>query len=242
MRRHTQLAAAALYPPIGAEPTTVPDRAGSNDGTNNGAKVALVDGRSGLEFDTGAKVEGSEVTPMPGNNITIEAWIFPRDSSSRRTIVSTAETIGTNDIRGPHLEINGGENFGGNLSLGVITSTRWVAYTESNVLAVDSWNHVVYSRKGPGRDDHVLRVNGGDNLVVGEETRPGTLFDEDAKKVIIGQRADTLGQFFDGFISDLRIWNYARTQSEIQADMHKRLTGNEPGLVGYWPLQYGAHQ
>ena len=41
---------------------------------------------------------------------------------------------------------------------------------------------------------------------------------------------------FHGKIADVRIWNKARTSAEIQADMSKRLTGKEPSLVGYWPL------
>ncbi|MGV2388023.1 MAG UNVERIFIED_CONTAM: hypothetical protein LVR29_05990 [Microcystis novacekii LVE1205-3] len=39
---------------------------------------------------------------------------------------------------------------------------------------------------------------------------------------------------FDGIIDDVRIWNTARTQSEIQANFNRELTGNESGLVGYW--------
>ncbi len=41
---------------------------------------------------------------------------------------------------------------------------------------------------------------------------------------------------FHGKMAEVRIWNKARTQAEIQADMSKRLTGKEPSLVGYWPL------
>ena len=42
------------------------------------------------------------------------------------------------------------------------------------------------------------------------------------------------GYYYDGKIDELRIWNRARTQTEIQADMNRRLGGNESGLVGYW--------
>ena len=44
--------------------------------------------------------------------------------------------------------------------------------------------------------------------------------------------------FYEGSVADLRIWNKARTQAEIQADMNKRLIGTEEGLVGYWPLDH----
>ena len=46
--------------------------------------------------------------------------------------------------------------------------------------------------------------------------------------------------FFGGLISDLRLWDVARTELEIQGSMAQRLAGSEPGLVGYWPLDEGV--
>ena len=37
-------------------------------------------------------------------------------------------------------------------------------------------------------------------------------------------------------IDEVRLWNYARTQTEIASTMNYSLNGNEPGLIGYWPL------
>ena len=37
-------------------------------------------------------------------------------------------------------------------------------------------------------------------------------------------------------MAEVCIWNKARSEAEIKADMNQRLTGLEPGLVGYWPL------
>ena len=39
---------------------------------------------------------------------------------------------------------------------------------------------------------------------------------------------------FIGQIDEVRIWNIARTEDEISADMNKQLNGDEPSLVGYW--------
>ena len=50
----------------------------------------------------------------------------------------------------------------------------------------------------------------------------------------IGGRAGR--DFFVGQMSELRIWSSARTQAEILENMHRRLEGNEAGLVGYYPL------
>jgi hypothetical protein len=40
-------------------------------------------------------------------------------------------------------------------------------------------------------------------------------------------------------LDDFRIWNYARTQEEIQADMNREIFGVEEGLVGYWRFNEG---
>lgn len=44
------------------------------------------------------------------------------------------------------------------------------------------------------------------------------------------------GEFWNGLIDEVRIWNGARTQAQIQNNMRRRLAGNEQGLVGYWRL------
>lgn len=42
--------------------------------------------------------------------------------------------------------------------------------------------------------------------------------------------------YFNGTVDEVRLWNIARTQSEIVSSMSCRLRGDESGLVGYWPL------
>tara|TARA_Y100001935_G_scaffold253785_1_gene260932 strand:- start:147962 stop:150502 length:2541 start_codon:yes stop_codon:yes gene_type:complete len=53
-------------------------------------------------------------------------------------------------------------------------------------------------------------------------------------------RANTNDQYLTGYLDDVRIWNYARTQSQIQADKDSELTGNESGLIGYWKMNEGS--
>lgn len=40
--------------------------------------------------------------------------------------------------------------------------------------------------------------------------------------------------YFDGKISDVRIWNAVRTGAQIRDNMNQQLTGSETNLVGYW--------
>jgi len=45
---------------------------------------------------------------------------------------------------------------------------------------------------------------------------------------------------FKGIIDEVRIWNIARTESEIQSTMNQSLNGNETGLIGYWKFDEGT--
>ncbi|MCP4710877.1 MAG: hypothetical protein GY869_19825 [Planctomycetes bacterium] len=45
---------------------------------------------------------------------------------------------------------------------------------------------------------------------------------------------------FDGVIDEIRIWNVARDGADILTHMNHYLSGNQPGLVGYWKLNEGS--
>ncbi len=101
-------------------------------------------------------------------------------------------------------------------------------------LPVGTWNHVavVY-------DDGAYEV-----FLNGDSVSSGTYqgLNEIGGFAHIGNNGnpDSLGEGTDGRISEVRVWNTPRTQEQIQAFMNRRLTGNESGLAGYWPLDEGA--
>src|SRR5206468_10548639 len=39
---------------------------------------------------------------------------------------------------------------------------------------------------------------------------------------------------FQGEMDEVRLWKTARTQEQIRENVGRRLSGNEPGLVGLW--------
>lgn len=45
--------------------------------------------------------------------------------------------------------------------------------------------------------------------------------------------------YFGGIIDDVRIWNVARSQEQIQANLYTEFTGSESNLVGYWNFNTG---
>jgi hypothetical protein len=48
------------------------------------------------------------------------------------------------------------------------------------------------------------------------------------------------GDYFYGMIDEVRVWNIARTQPEIEMYMDRELQRTEPGLVGYWSFNEGS--
>src|SRR5208282_2285818 len=48
------------------------------------------------------------------------------------------------------------------------------------------------------------------------------------------------GDYMVGLIDEVRVWDVARTQAQIQANMNCELAGTEPGLDGYWRFDEGT--
>ena len=47
--------------------------------------------------------------------------------------------------------------------------------------------------------------------------------------------------YLGGMMDEVRIWNYARSQTQINQTMNLVLQGNEPGLIGYWNCEQGTY-
>lgn len=56
----------------------------------------------------------------------------------------------------------------------------------------------------------------------------------------IGRQYGTYGEYWPGYIDEVRIWNVARSAVQIQANVSNRLSGAEAGLVGYWRFDEGS--
>ena len=92
-----------------------------------------------------------------------------------------------------------------------------------------TWVHIALVRK----ENLYLRYFNGKLLGCVEDLNPNL-------PTAIGWALSGWSSFrFDGQLDEFRIWNYARSNAEIQADMNKKLTGNESGLHGYWNFDEG---
>ncbi len=62
---------------------------------------------------------------------------------------------------------------------------------------------------------------------------------ERARALQIGRESGGVSQYGGG-LDELRLWNVARTPSQLQAHMAAELSAIEPGLIGYWKFNEGT--
>ncbi|MEP7170943.1 MAG: LamG-like jellyroll fold domain-containing protein, partial [Bacteroidota bacterium] len=79
------------------------------------------------------------------------------------------------------------------------------------------------------------------NSIIGYGTYPLTISSTHSTWIGSDEPAKPLSQF-KGIIHEVRLWNIARTYSEIQGYRNFFLSGNEAGLVGYWRMNYNSGQ
>jgi|GEM_PF-1662877 len=97
-------------------------------------------------------------------------------------------------------------------------------------VAFGRWHHVAVAFDAGGR---AIFVDGEEVTTVGAE-RDALPPDEDP--VLRWGISGVLSEGLDGLLDELRIWDHARSEGQIQALKDVRLAGDEAGLVGYWRL------
>ena len=181
-----------------------------------------------------------------GTNITtatytLEAWIRLRSAEQARNDAPIAtqfnpDGAGANMLFGVHYDYRLAHLQDGHVVDG--QNNNWL-YGESR-LPLNRWVHVAYVQDGSLRRmyvDGVLDGEADDGIVkqpvLSQPLRIGYVTH---MKPSNGRRWG-----MDGSIAEVRFWNCARTAKEIAKFRTHRLSGFEPGLVGYWPLNDGAN-
>jgi Ca2+-binding RTX toxin-like protein len=172
----------------------------------------------GLSFDG-----NSDYVTLPNNinggnwtELTVEAWVYVNASTG------DFQAICSSDISGSfvHFQLNSVGN------IGVYTDTASILLSVIPISAGE-WQHVALTSKSGESKVYVNGIQFGstDTSTYNKILAPSSLS--------LGRGYDN-SRFLNGKLDDVRIWNKARTQAEIQADFNRELTGNETGLVGYW--------
>jgi RHS repeat-associated protein len=185
---------------------------------------------------TGTTSNQENLIASVSNTFTMEVWVNPT-ATHEIDAQSTTGTLGTNGQRFAIFPSHGAGSTESGVGISVGTNGVSVYELAGSYMpailvwqgAVKGWTHiaVVYTNRQPK-----LYVNG--ELVATGLTSPRTL---------VHPSASITGGYYGGFLGttdEVRIWNRALTGEEIKANKNVYLTGTEPGLVAYYPMNEGS--
>jgi len=159
------------------------------------------------------------------NKVTIECWIYPRSIPNRAPRILDR----SDNILGP-----GGDRFV--LSLFQPDSAARMNINGTGIssaqVPLNQWSHIACAYDG---EQLQIYLNG----VMSNSITTSSMLDVKDSLLYIGNDRSLTARQFDGYLDEIRIWNIARSQKQIQSNMNRVLTGNEEGLVAYWRMDEG---
>ncbi|NQV58040.1 MAG: pre-peptidase C-terminal domain-containing protein, partial [Alphaproteobacteria bacterium] len=192
-------------------------------GVTQSIQSAVAPGR-GLSLDgVNDYIDVQEDASLTLGSFTLEAWINTSGGSGFDRIITKPSGGGQNYsltlVDGKaHVRFDGGGSGG--------------VQAESAFTVNDGqWHHLagVYDQSA---DLLSIYVDG--SLAAATDTTGHSPISSGSEGLQIGRFSQTYGQYFDGQIDDVRIWNQARSADDIVNNMNDRLAGDESGLVAYY--------
>lgn len=161
---------------------------------------------------------------------TIQAWINPANIVGEQSIFSTIFYNTSTSYFGYALEL-----YNGNLRGISASASTMNIITSSYICPANVYVHVALTYDGI---NSILYINGLQSL---KSTIPLPVFNATSICNIGTSQTGSgiFGNYFNGIIDDVSVWNFAKAQSQIQITMNQELQGNEIGLVGYWNFNEG---
>ncbi len=170
-----------------------------------------------LQFDgTNDYVEVNNMA-FPVNNLTIEAWIYIDDFITDQYIVT-----GYGPTSGAQFRVSPE----GSLLYGEYSPWTFIE-SDANSIQSNVWTHVAVTKQGNNWKLYIDGLNSASSQLSSSST---------TSTLHIGCRGVNMDGFFNGKIDEVRMWNIARTQTEIQTYMNNYLEGTESGLTSYWQM------
>ncbi len=161
-------------------------------------------------------------------DFTIEAWVKYEDFNYFSRIIECASSSSTNVVQ-LFNQLNNGK-----IGLGIETAGSYSDVFADVPIPLNQWTQVSATLSGNTASIYYDGVYvGGGNLPI-----PTNAIRDFSN---LGKSENNAGEeLFAGEIDELRLWDYARTESEIQSGMNQELSGNESGLYAYWNFNEGC--
>ena len=163
--------------------------------------------------------------------MTAEAWIYPKSRGENNNAFILTKNAGNSQATGGWLFlINGISGNQAGLEFVVDGSTDLVRDTAATTITLNQWNHVVVSWNGVMTTASTARIfiNGKEATYTGT-TNGASRPDDGASSLYIGN-ASSLDRTFDGYIDQVKVFNYNRTPAQIAYDY------NQGKPIAHWKM------
>ncbi|MEV6684377.1 LamG domain-containing protein [Streptomyces sp. NPDC051130] len=171
------------------------------------------------QFIGDTKVELTRLLDLANRDFTVELWAKRNQSRGRREPLLTHGAPDGRVDQTLCLHFEPDNTFGFGLYGDDLTTTQ--AYPDLE------WHHWAAVYKHSSREQILYR----DGTEVARRTATGAYTGNGP--LLLGHQPFT-GTYLDGQIDEVRVFGRVRTQQEISAERHQRLSGREPGLLGHW--------
>ena len=114
-------------------------------------------------------------------------------------------------------------------------------FTSEPVVTIGDWFHLamVFDGSKPEGDRMLLYINGMKRALQRDSAAHGaipTAMPSTKAPILLGAEKPSGSFGYKGLMDEVRIWNVARSEAEIRSTMNGSLSGNEPGLAVYYPI------
>jgi uncharacterized delta-60 repeat protein len=201
-----------------------------NWGFSGPRKIVLQAHGGVLQFDGNSYVQLENINEINSkDSVTIEAWVnLSKDNDMRQNIFRMVDEDGDDivlrfDTTGATQEIEFEVQGDG----GILSNVGYVI-NQDDYIGV--WHHIVGVYDGSSIkiyvDGELKATNGGSSSTFNFS---GSNFES-----TIGAANSILQEPFNGMIDEVRIWDTALTQNDINKTKNMQLLGNETGLIAYY--------
>ncbi|UKN00985.1 T9SS type A sorting domain-containing protein [Paracrocinitomix mangrovi] len=164
-----------------------------------------------------------------GTEITVEAWIYFDGTANDVPWMGQSSLGADNMSTNVWLWHNSGSN--GEIEWFVNDNGAWKSVASSSLAGLTGWHHVATVASSTGLEIFVDGVSDafGSSITTGVVNNTNSVFHfgGDPRFPTDPNRHGSYG------LSEVRVWDVARSQSEISSNMNTCLAGNEAGLVYY---------
>ncbi len=165
---------------------------------------------------------------LAGTTITLEAWVYPTSFTANVWQGNIINKNGTGDNGYMLRAGNGGQvNFN-------IGNNGWHEInTPIGTISLNTWHHLAATYDGIEMRIYVdgnLSASGAQTIPIGSASND----------LLLAEDPQWVGRFFPGRIDEVRVWNVARSQAEIQATMSDEMCTTDPNLLAYYRFNNGV--